>query len=229
MFDLLEEGDLVVDANALEEGIEVNNLVSVAEMSEVLGVLKTVVSELGAGLLERVDSGSEAGKVLWKGDWGLDKWASNSVELGIDLLEDGVEVFDGVDFGLELLEAFEGVLLGVLGLQISELDQSRVFLFSFGVGDSEEESVDPLGPSGGLLLLTLVEGEGICGEGLVTIFHWVGLVDSLEDGVVLVIKSFTGEVFDVRVFHPRDRPGVTEAGSDALATDNIIRRAVEAP
>jgi len=229
MLDLLEEGDLVVDANTLEEGIEISNLVSVAEVSEVLNVLKTVVSELGASLLERVDSSSEAGEVLWKGDWGLDEWGIGSLQLDIDLFEDGVEALDGVEFVLEFLEALEGVLVGVLGLQVSELDQSGVFLFSLGVGNSEEESGDPFSPGGGLLRWTLVVGEGVFDEGLVTVFHWVGLVDSREDGVVLVIKSFSSEVRDIRVFHPRDRPGVTEAGSDALATDDIIRRAVEAP
>jgi hypothetical protein len=123
----------------------------------------------------------------------------------------------------------ESSLLGVLGFQVSEFNQSGVFLLSVELSGSKEESVDPLTPGGGLLLLTLVEGESVILEGLVTVFHWVGLGDSWEDGSVLVIKSFSGEVSDVRVFHPRDRPGVTEAASDALSSDNIIRRAVETP
>jgi hypothetical protein len=123
----------------------------------------------------------------------------------------------------------EGSLLGVLGFKVSEFAQSGVFLLTVEWSGSEEESVDPLTPGGGLLLITLVEGESVILEGLVTVFHWVGLGDSWEDGSVLVIKSFSGEVSDVRVFHPRDRPGVTEAASDALSSDNIIRRAVETP
>jgi hypothetical protein len=75
----------------------------------------------------------------------------------------------------------------------------------------------------------LVKGEGVILEGLVTVFHWVRLVDSWEDGVVLIVKSFGGEVSDVRVFHPRDRPGITEATSNAGALDFIVRRAVETP
>jgi len=71
--------------------------VGIAEVSEIFCVLKTVVSELGASLLEGVDSGSEAAKVLRKGDWGL---GERAVELSIDLLEDGVEVLDGVELSL---------------------------------------------------------------------------------------------------------------------------------
>jgi hypothetical protein len=200
--------------------------VGVAEVSEISGVLKTVVSELGAGLLEGFDSGSEAGEVLRKGDWGLEERA---VELSVDLLEDSVEVLDGVELSLQFLEALESSLLGMLGFKVSEFAQSGVFLLSFELSGSEEESVDPFSPGGGLLLITLVEGEGVILKGLVTVFRWVGLRDSWEDGSVLLIKSFSGEVSDVRVFHPRDRPGVTEAASDALSSDNIIRRTVETP
>ena len=201
----------------------------VAEVSEVLGVFHTIVSELGAGLLERVNSGSEAAEIFREGNWGLEERSTDSVELGIDLLEDGVEVLDGVEFRLHFLEALEGSLLGVLGLQVSELGHSGVNLLGLGVSGSEEESVDPLRPGGGLLGWALVVGEGVSDEGLVTVLHWVGLVDSLEDGVVLVSKSFGGEVSDVRVFHPGDRPGVTEAGSNALSSNCVIRRAVETP
>jgi hypothetical protein len=123
----------------------------------------------------------------------------------------------------------ESSLLGVLGFKVSEFAQSGVFLLTLEWSGSEEESVDPLTPGGGLLLITLVEGESVILEGLVTVFHWVGLGDSWEDGSVLGVKSFSGEVSDVRVFHPRNRPGVTEAASDALSSDNIIRRAVETP
>jgi len=69
----------------------------IAKVSEISGVLKTVVSELGAGLLEGVDSGSKAAKVLRKGDWGLEE---RGFELRVDLLEDGVEVIDGVELSL---------------------------------------------------------------------------------------------------------------------------------
>jgi hypothetical protein len=123
----------------------------------------------------------------------------------------------------------EGSLLGVLGFQVSELSQSGVDLGRLGWSGSKEEFVDPLGPGGGLFLVTLVEGESIILEGLITVFHWVGLIDSLENSSVLGIKSFSGKVSSVRVFHPRDRPGVTEAASDALSSNNIIRRAVETP
>jgi len=79
----------------------------------------------------------------------------------------------------------------VLGFQVSELAQSRVNLS--GVGDdllSEEEVVDPLRPAGGFcLLVTLVEGDVVILHGEVTILHWVGLVNSLEDGGVLLVKS----------------------------------------
>jgi len=96
----LEEGDLLSGANAAEEGIEVSDLVSVAKVSEISGVFKTVVSELGAALLERGNGASEAREFLWKGDWGLEERGVASVELSIDLGEDGVEVFDGVFFSL---------------------------------------------------------------------------------------------------------------------------------
>jgi len=180
-------------------------------VSEVLGVFHTVVSELSAGLLERADSGSEAAEVFRESDWGLEERSTNFVELSIDLLEGGVEGLDGVFFSLHFLEALEGSLKGMLGFQVSELAESGVNLCGLGRSGSEEEFGDPLSPGGGLLGGTLVDGEGVSGEGLVTVFHWVGLVDSLEDGVVLVIKSFGGEVRDVRVFHPGDGPGVTEA------------------
>jgi hypothetical protein len=74
--------------------------VGVAKVSEILGVLKTVISELGASLLEGVNSGSETAEVLREGNWGLEERIAASVELSIDLLEDSVEVLDGVLFNL---------------------------------------------------------------------------------------------------------------------------------
>jgi len=220
-----------VHANTLEESIEVRNLVSIAKVSEVLGVFKTVVSELSAGLLEGVDSISEARKILGEGDWGLEERRVCAVELGINLLEHFVEIADGVKFSLQFREASEITLSFVVSFQVSELDQSGVFLLSLGRSGAEEELVDPFTPGGGggLLLVTLVAGENFILNGEVTILLRVGLSDSWENSIKLVIKSFSSEVLDVGVFHPRDRPGVTKAASDFFALNNIIRRAVESP
>jgi hypothetical protein len=115
----------------------------------------------------------------------------------------------------------------VLVLQVIEFDESGVNLLGCAV--CIEEHYGPFTPSGGLLGWSLVEGKGVILEGLVTVFHWVRLINSWEDGIVLIIKSFSGEVSDVRVFHPGDGPGVTEATSDMFSFDDIVRRAVESP
>jgi hypothetical protein len=196
--------------------------VSVAEVSDVLSVFKTIVSELGAGSLEGSDSLSKTGKVFRKENRTCLKVSMRVAENGVDVVESVIEELDGLNFLHVGIEVFRSGVSFVSSLQMNELCVSCVFLARRTRRHTSSEGA-------GSSLVTQIISESLVQPGKVTILLRMRLVNKREELSELLGKGFVVDVVRISVFHPNNGESVTKTGVKFLTIDNIIRRTVASP
>lgn len=211
----------------------------VALRGEHLEVLQGVGIGLAARLLEVVDQVSVAIEIFWK-----------SVKLLIlDVFQDDTgsileEIIDLDSVRNLVLKSFLillGWLIHHLLVKVVEVDVSHIdgkvilsLLFGGGVGVSVEEIVASIGETvphvGGLGVVATLEltDELVLDAGL-TPLEDVRLGSLLFDELELLGEGLDAHLGDVSVFHPVDGEKVTEAGTNGLAVDLVVWRAVGTP
>jgi len=182
---------------------------------QVSDVLKTVVRELTADFFVHGNSGLQASEVdVAKG------FRNVQVEVGGESFEVVVESFDGFEFTSKGGEGFFRSEVGVLVLEIVELDHS-------GVNEGRVLASSVFRDS--LSLVSLEVSDNFFSNLQITVLLDVGLGGCLQDDVELFLEGFLGGVNGFEVFQEVDRVQITQARSDGLGVDTIVGGAVSGP
>jgi len=148
--------------------------------------------------------------------------AEVQAESGGESLEVGIESFDGAEFSIEGFLGLRRLELRVLVLEVVELDVS-------GVNEGRLVSLgDTNGSSGGVVVGFEVTDDFFSDVQITELLN-VGSGGEVLDDFELFSEGFNAGVNRFEVFQEVHRVQITQARSDALAQDSVLRSTISGP